>query len=95
MFFDSEIVIRGNRSGRAIAATLPACLVDDGTGDPLSQSATASDCDNVCAYVKRESWPEVEPPKLGDSVELDGGERYAVKRVTRLADCFCLSLRRV
>lgn len=95
MFFDVEILIRGNRSGRAIAATVPACLVDDGSGDPLSQTATATECDNVCAYVQRESWPEFKPPQLGDFVELDGGERYAVKRVSRLADCFCISCRRV
>lgn len=95
MFFDKEIVIRGMRSGRAIAAVVPACLVDDGTGDPLSQSATATECENVCVYVKRDVWPEVEPPQLGDSVELDAGNKYAVKRVSRLEDCFCLSARRV
>jgi len=94
MLFDTAISVRGQRKSRKIALTLDACMVDDGMGDPLNQSATASDMDAMSFYVRRDDWSEFESPQVGDLIMLEDGDVYSVRKVGRLADVWVLSSRR-
>lgn len=77
-FFDDVVCIEGVRDGRTVCETVPACVMDQGFDDPLTDVSTETNRRKVEVTVRRSDWREILPPQTCDVVRLDDGGEFEV-----------------
>lgn len=95
-FYDSTVVYSSTVAEpgfvRRPSLTIAVCWFDGGMAE-ADANASAPTSDRVAtAIIRRDDWPEVAPPRRGDTVER-GGERFRVLSVVSDGDGWTLELR--
>ena len=93
-FYDDTVAVEGKRGGRTLTTgALPACVLDQGLDDPISDGATSSTRRLYTVTVREADWPDTTPPRIGDVITLADGAKISVKAVVRSHGDFALEAR--
>lgn len=83
-FFDDLLIVEGARDGASVAATVHACVLDEGFEEPLTDDGTSSTRRAIVAHIPRKGphrWSFTWQPQIGDTLVNAFGVRFSIYKV--------------
>lgn len=81
-FYADPVAVEGVReNGRKVSGTFRACVFELGLDDPLADESAESRRKRVDVFVRRDDWPDDEPPQAGFAIFTEMGDEFRIERV--------------